>query len=68
MKYSSVLKDSLWRRITGLIDENEDYNKTTSIVKQNVPLLLSDPVVLLLQIMLSLPCSITKGISSKNNS
>lgn len=54
LKYSNI---SLWHRIAGLIDE-----KITSIDKPTVPLLLSDPTVLLLQIILSLPFSITKGL------
>ena len=55
---------SLWRRITGLMDtklDNNDHDKTTIIDKQTVPLLLSDPVALLLRIILSLPYLITKG-------
>jgi len=69
LKYRYLLNNShisLWRRITGLMNEklkNEDQDKTIIIDKQIVPLLLTDPVVLLLQIILNLPYSITKGIT-----
>jgi len=45
--------------------ENDEHDKTTILDKQFVPLLLSDPIALLLQIMLSLPFSITKGMIMK---
>jgi hypothetical protein len=57
LKYPYLSTDSsisLWHRITGL----NSYN----IQQQTVPLLLSDPIALLLRIMLSLPYSITKGM------
>ncbi|CAF3978084.1 unnamed protein product [Rotaria sordida] len=66
LQYPYLLNDShisLWRRITGLMDtklENDDHDTTTIIYKRTVPLLLSDPVALLLRIMLSLSYSITK--------
>ncbi|CAF5107574.1 unnamed protein product [Rotaria magnacalcarata] len=61
LQYIYLLNDSvsaLWHRITSLSDmklENIDLDKTTS-----VPLFLSDPVALLLRIMLSLSNPITK--------
>ncbi len=67
MKYPYLLNDShisLWRQITGLTSEkfkNNDDDKTTVIDRPTIPLILSDPVALLLRIMLSLPYSITKG-------
>jgi len=71
LKYPYLVNDSnilLWRRITGLMgenSENDEHDKTTILDKQFVPLLLSDPIALLLQIMLSLPFSITKGMIMK---
>ncbi len=62
MKYPYLLNNShilLWRRITGLMNDDEILDK------HFVPLLLSDPIALLLQIMLSLPFSITKGMIMK---
>ncbi len=56
LKYPYLSTDShisLWHRITGLNNNNID--------QQAVPLLFSDPIALLLQIILSLPYSITKG-------
>jgi hypothetical protein len=67
LKYPYLLNDShisLWRQITGLMSEtieNNDDNTTTIIDKPTVPVLLSDPVVLLLRIMLNLPYPITRG-------
>ena len=52
---------SLWHRITGLVRDSTDHDATKNIDRQTVPLLFSDPVALLLRILLSLPSSITKG-------
>ncbi|CAF3435395.1 unnamed protein product [Rotaria sp. Silwood1] len=66
LQYPHLLNNShisLWCRITGLVAtklENNDHDDTGIIYKQVVPLLLSDPVALLLRIMLSLSNSITK--------
>ncbi|CAF4154779.1 unnamed protein product [Rotaria sp. Silwood2] len=66
LQYPHLLNDShisLWYRITGLVDiklENDDHDNTAIIHKQTVPLLLFDPVALLLRIMLCLSNSITK--------
>ncbi len=71
LKYPYLVNNShilLWRRITGLMSENsenDEHDKTTILDKQFVPLLFSDPIALLLQIMLSLPFSITKGTIMK---
>ena len=65
LKYPYLLNNShisLWRRITGLPEENKFENIND---KQSVPLLLSDPIALLLRLILSLPFSISKGIIIK---
>ncbi len=64
LKYRYLLNHShisLWYRITGLINTKLENNETIIIDKQPVPLLFSDPIVLLLRIMLSLPYLIPKG-------
>jgi hypothetical protein len=69
LKYPYLLNDShisLWRRITGLINEEKSDNDNQD-KGPIVPLLLSDPVALLLRIMLSLPYSITKGTGYLEN-
>ena len=64
LKYPYLSAEShglLWRQITGLVRESTNHDARENIDPQTMPLLCSDPVALLLRILLSLPFSITRG-------
>lgn len=66
LQYPYVLNHSyisLWYRIIGIPDTKLENHKYDKSYNQTVPLLLADPIALLLRIILSISFSIIKGIS-----